>query len=200
MFKQLQRIGKSFMLPIAILPAAGLLLGIGGAFSNPTTIATYPILDNQVLQVIFNVMSSAGNVIFGNLSMLLSVGLAIGLAKRDKATAALAAVVGYLVMNGTIASLLSIFSPEGAAIDTGVIGAIAIGSVVVWLHNRYYNIALPQVLGFFGGSRFVPIVASFAAIAIGSIFFIMWPPFQQALISTGQYISKAGPILSLIHI
>ena len=199
MFKQLQRIGKSFMLPIAILPAAGLLLGIGGAFSNPTTIATYPILDNQVLQVIFNVMSSAGNVIFGNLSMLLSVGLAIGLAKRDKATAALAAVVGYLVMNGTIASLLSIFSPEGAAIDTGVIGAIAIGSVVVWLHNRYYNIALPQVLGFFGGSRFVPIVASFAAIAIGSIFFIMWPPFQQALISTGQYISKAGPIGTFLY-
>ena len=187
------------MLPIAILPAAGLLLGIGGAFSNPTTIATYPILDNQVLQVIFNVMSSAGNVIFGNLSMLLSVGLAIGLAKRDKATAALAAVVGYLVMNGTIASLLSIFSPEGAAIDTGVIGAIAIGSVVVWLHNRYYNIALPQVLGFFGGSRFVPIVASFAAIAIGSIFFIMWPPFQQALISTGQYISKAGPIGTFLY-
>lgn len=199
MFKQLQRIGKSFMLPIAILPAAGLLLGIGGAFSNPTTIATYPILDNQVLQVIFNVMSSAGNVIFGNLSMLLSVGLAIGLAKRDKATAALAAVVGYLVMNGTIASLLSLFSPEGAAIDTGVIGAIAIGSVVVWLHNRYYNIALPQVLGFFGGSRFVPIVASFAAIAIGSIFFIMWPPFQQALISTGQYISKAGPIGTFLY-
>lgn len=199
MFKQLQRIGKAFMLPIAILPAAGLLLGIGGALSNPTTVATYPVLDNDALQAIFKVMSSAGSVIFGNLSLLLCVGLCIGLAKRDKATAALAGVVAYLVMNATISSLLSIFSAEGAAIDTGVIGAIAVGSVTVWLHNRYYNIELPQVLGFFGGSRFVPIVASFSAIFIGAIFFIIWPPFQRALISTGEYISKAGPIGSFLY-
>lgn len=194
MFKQLQRIGKAFMLPIAILPAAGLLLGIGGALSNPTTVATYPVLGNEALQVIFRVMSAAGSVIFGNLSLLLCVGLCIGLAKRDKATAALAGVVGYLVMTATISALIAIFNPDGSAIDTGVIGAIVVGSVVVWLHNRYYNIQLPQVLGFFGGSRFVPIVASFAAILIGAMFFIIWPPFQQALISTGETISKAGPI------
>lgn len=199
MFKQLQRIGKSFMLPIAILPAAGLLLGIGGALSNPTTVATYPILNNSALQAIFKVMSSAGSVIFGNLSLLLCVGLCIGLAKRDKATAALAGVVGYLVMTATISALLAIFNPDGSAIDTGVIGAIAVGSVVVWLHNRYYNIELPQVLGFFGGSRFVPIVASFAAILIGSIFFVIWPPFQQALISSGETISKAGPIGTFLY-
>lgn len=194
MFKQLQKIGKAFMLPIAILPAAGLLLGIGGALSNPTTVKTYPVLDNTVLQSIFQVMSSAGNVIFANLALLLCVGLCIGLAKRDKATAALAGVVGFLVMSATISALIGLFSPEGTSIDTGVIGAIAVGSVVVWLHNRYYNIELPQVLGFFGGSRFVPIVASFASIFIGAFFFLIWPPFQQALISTGEAISKLGAI------
>ena len=104
MFKQLQKIGKSFMLPIAILPAAGLLLGIGGALSNPTTVATYPILNNPVLQGIFQIMSSAGNIVFANLSLLLCIGLCIGLAKHDKGTAALAGVVGYLVMNATISA------------------------------------------------------------------------------------------------
>lgn len=194
MFKQLQKLGKSFMLPIAILPAAGLLLGIGGALSNPTTIATYPILDNSILQVIFRIMSSAGNIVFANLSLLLCVGLCIGLAKKDKGTAALAGVVGYLVMTATISAVLGIFNPEGNAIDTGVVGAIVIGLIAVKLHNKYQNIQLPQVLGFFGGSRFVPIVTSFAAIFIGIGFYIVWPPFQNLLVSSGEIISKAGPI------
>lgn len=194
MFKKLQKIGKAFMLPIAILPAAGLLLGIGGSFSNATTIATYPFLDVPFLQVIFKVMNSAGNVIFANLALLLCVGLCIGLAKKDKGTAALAGVVGFLVMTATISVLLSIFSAEGSSIDTGVVGAIVVGSVAVWLHNRYQNIQLPQVLGFFGGSRFVPIATSFAAIFIGVAFYLVWPPFQSLLISTGDIISTAGPI------
>lgn len=194
MFKQLQKLGKSFMLPIAILPAAGLLLGIGGALSNPTTIATYPILDNSVLQAIFQIMSAAGNVVFGNLSLLLCVGLCIGLAKKDKGTAALAGVVGYLVMTSTISAMLGIFNPDGNAIDTGVVGAIVVGLIAVKLHNKYQNIQLPQVLGFFGGSRFVPIVTSFAAIFIGIGFYIVWPPFQNLLVSSGELISKAGPI------
>lgn len=194
MFKQLQKIGKAFMLPIAILPAAGLLLGIGGALSNPTTVATYPILNNQVLQGIFQIMSAAGNVVFANLSLLLCVGLCIGLAKHDKGTAALAGVVGYLVMNATISAMLTIFNPNGAAIDTGVVGAIVVGLVAVNLHNKYQNIELPQFLGFFGGSRFVPIVTSFAAIFIGCAFFLIWPPFQNLLVSLGDVISKTGPI------
>ncbi|MEG0359180.1 MAG: PTS transporter subunit EIIC [Anaerorhabdus sp.] len=194
MFKTLQKIGKAFMLPIAILPAAGLLLGIGGALSNPTTIAAYPVLNVPFLQAIFQVMSGAGNVIFANLALLLCIGLCIGLAKKDKGTAALAGVVGFLVMNATISSLIMIFNPGGNAIDTGVVGAIFMGSIAVWLHNRYQNIQLPSALGFFGGSRFVPIVTSFAAIFIGGIFFIVWPPFQNLLISTGEVISKAGPI------
>jgi len=198
MFKQLQKIGKSFMLPIAVLPAAGLLLGIGGAFSNPATIAEYPILDNAVLQGIFNVMSQAGNAVFANLSLLLCIGLCIGLAKRDKGVAALAGVLGYLVMTATISVLLTIFGRENA-IDTGVIGAIVVGSITVWLHNRYNNIQLPQVLGFFGGSRFVPIAASFASILTGVSFFIVWPPFQNLLVSAGEVISKAGVFGTFIY-
>ena len=194
MFKMLQKIGKAFMLPIAILPAAGLLLGIGGALSNPTTVATYPVLNNPVLQGVFTIMSAAGTVVFANLAMLLCVGLCIGLAKRDKGTAALAGVVGFLVMNATITSLLGIFNPDGASIDTGVVGAIVVGLVAVTLHNKYQNIELPQVLGFFGGSRFVPIVTSFASIFIGAVFFLVWPPFQQLLVSTGAFIAQAGPV------
>lgn len=192
MFKQLQKIGKAFMLPIAILPAAGLLLGIGGAFSSSATIAAYPLLNVSWLQAAFKVMSAAGNVVFANLPMLLCIGLCIGLARRDKGVAALAGIVGYLVMTATSSTLLSIFNPDGAAIDTGVIGALVIGLVAVTLHNRYQNIQLPQVLGFFGGSRFVPIVTSLAAIFVGSLFYIVWPPFQQLLVRAGEVISAAG--------
>ena len=199
MFKTLQKIGKAFMLPIAILPAAGLLLGIGGALSSPTTVATYPVLNNTLLQGIFKVMAAAGNVVFANLALLLCVGLCVGLAKRDKGTSALAGVVGYLVMTATITALLTIFNPKGKAIDTGVVGAVVVGLVAVNLHNKYHNIQLPQVLGFFGGSRFVPIVTSFSAILIGALFFVIWPPFQNILISSGQYISKAGPIGTFIY-
>lgn len=194
MFKQLQKIGKSFMLPIAILPAAGLLLGIGGALSNPNTVAAYPLLDQPVLQAVFQVMSAAGNTVFANLSLLLTIGLCAGLAHRDKATAVLAGVVGYLIMNATIVALIGLFSAEGASIDTGVIGGIVIGSVAVYFHNRYRNIQLPQVLGFFGGSRFVPIITSFAAIFVGAAFYVIWPPFQQLLVSAGSTIAKLGPV------
>ncbi len=194
MFKKLQKLGKAFMLPIAILPAAGLLLGIGSSFSNETTIAAYPILNQAWLQAIFQIMAAAGNVVFANLMLLLCVGLCVGLAKKDKGTAALAGVVGYLVMNATITAMVSIFSPGGNAIDTGAVGAIAVGCTTVWLHNRYHNIQLPQVMGFFGGSRFVPIITAVVSIFIGMIFFIVWPPFQNLLIASGEYIAVAGPI------
>ncbi len=199
MFKYLQKIGKAFMLPIAILPAAGLLLGIGGAFSSAATIAAYPFLDVPVLQAIFKIMSAAGNVIFGNLSLLLCIGLCIGLAKKDKGTAALAGVVGFLVMNGTISAMLSIFNPDGNAIDTGVVGALVMGIIAVNLHNKYQNIQLPQVLGFFGGSRFVPIVTSISAIFVGCAFYLVWPPLQNVLISTGDMIAETGPIGTFLY-
>lgn len=194
MFKYLQKIGKAFMLPIAILPAAGLLLGIGGAFSSAATIAAYPFLDVPALQAIFKIMNAAGSVIFGNLSLLLCIGICVGLAKKDKGTAALAGVVGYLVMVGSINAMLSIFAPEGNSIDTGVVGALVMGIVAVTLHNKYHNIQLPQVLGFFGGSRFVPIVTSVAAIFVGAAFYVVWPPLQNLLVVAGEAISQAGII------
>ncbi len=199
MFKLLQKIGKAFMLPIAILPAAGLLLGIGGALSNATTVATYPILNNPLLQGIFKVMSASGEVVFANLSILLCIGLCIGLAKRDKGTAALAGFVGIVMMNSTISTLINVFKPGQAAIDTGVVGAIVIGFVTVYFHNKYHNIQLPQILGFFGGSRFVPIVTSFASIFVGTFFFVLWPPFQNLLIQSGDVISKAGPFGTFLY-
>ncbi|ATF74751.1 PTS transporter subunit EIIC [Pasteurella multocida] len=194
MFKQLQQIGKAFMLPIAILPAAGLLLGIGGALSNKATVQAYPVLDNPMLQGIFQIMSAAGSVVFANLALLLCIGLGIGLAKRDKGVAALAAVVGYLIMTGTINALISIFSPEVKGIDTGVIGSLVMGLLTVKLHNRYHNIQLPQILGFFGGSRFVPIITAFAAIFVGFLFFLIWPTFQGWLVSAGEGIASMGAI------
>ncbi len=198
-FKTLQKVGKAFMLPIAILPAAGLLLGVGGALSNPTTVATYPVLDHPVLQGIFQVLADAGTVVFNNLALLLSIGLCIGLAKRDKGTAALAGIVGYLVMTGTTASMLTLFDPDGDAIDTGIVGALVIGAVAVTLHNRYHNIQLPQVLGFFGGSRFVPIAVSLAAIPLGVLFFLIWPPIQGVLVGAGQSIAGLGPFGTFLY-
>ena len=199
MFKQLQKIGKSFMLPIAILPAAGLLLGIGGALSNPNTIQAYPFLNIWWLQGIFSIMSSAGNVIFSNLALIMCIGLSVGLAKKDKGTAGLAGAVSFLVMNAAISGMITAFNPSVESIDTGVVGAIVIGLVVSFLHNKYGNIQLPSVLGFFGGSRFVPIVSSFAAIFIGAIFFMIWPTFQGWLVSAGNAIAGLGPIGTFLY-
>ncbi|MFK4168869.1 PTS transporter subunit EIIC [Paenibacillus lautus] len=192
MFKQLQKLGKSFMLPIAILPAAGLLLGIGGALSNANTIAAYPILNTRFLQAVFQIMSAAGNVVFANLALIMCIGLAVGLAKKDKGTAALAAAVSFLVMNASIGAMITVFNPSVESIDTGVVGAIVIGILVTYLNNRYRGIQLPSFLGFFGGSRFIPIVSSFCAIFVGGIFFLIWPTFQGWLVAAGTAIAGMG--------
>lgn len=187
------------MLPIAILPAAGLLLGIGGALSNPNTVQAYPFLNVSWLQGIFSIMSSAGNVVFSNLALIMCIGLSVGLAKKDKGTAGLAGAVAFLVMNAAISGMITSFNPAVESIDTGVVGAIVIGLTVSSLHNKYGNIQLPSVLGFFGGSRFVPIVSSFAAIFIGAIFFLIWPTFQGWLVSAGNAIAGLGPIGTFLY-
>ncbi len=199
MFKQLQKLGKAFMLPIAILPAAGLLLGVGGALSNPNTIKTYPFLNIPFLQGLFQIMSAAGNIVFANISLIMCVGLAVGLSKKDKGTAGLAAVVSFLVMNASISSMINIFNQDGMTIDTGVVGSIVIGCMVVFLHNRYGDIQLPSFLGFFGGSRFIPIVSSFCSIFIGAIFFIIWPPFQKVLVYIGEQIANMGSFGTFLY-
>ena len=199
MFKTLQKVGKSFMLPIAILPAAGLLLGIGSALSSEAALISYPMLNIPFLQAIFKVMAAAGNTVFANLSLLLCIGLCVGLAQKDKGVAALSGVVGFLIMNATTAVMLSIFRPDGSAIDTGVIGALVMGAVVVKLHNKYRSVQLPQVLGFFGGSRFVPIITSVAAIAVGVAFYLVWPPLQNLLVLAGEGIASTGVIGTFLY-
>lgn len=194
MFKKFSQLGRAFMLPISILPVAGLLLGLGGALTNESAVAAYPFLNQGWLQTILTVMSSAGNAVFANLALIFAIGISVGLAKGDKGTAGLAGGVAFLVYTATISGLLQLFSAEGATIDTGVVGSIVIGVTVATLHNKYRKIQLPQFLGFFGGSRFIPIVSSFAAIIIGSFFYIIWPPIQDALVVAGNHIADMGSI------
>lgn len=206
-FEKAQQFGKSFMLPIAVLPAAGLLLGIGGALSNPNTIMAYPFLDVSWLQSIFIIMSSAGNVIFANLALLFAIGVAVGLAKGDKGTAGLAGMLGFLVMNATISALLSIMdtlNTEDPAsvgqglvlgihtLETGVFGGVMVGILVALLHNRYNKKELPQFLGFFSGSRFVPIISAFASIFLGVFMFLVWPFIQAGIFKMGGLVEATG--------
>lgn len=185
------------MLPIAILPAAGLLLGIGGALSNPNTIEAYPFLNIPLLQHLFILMRTAGSIVFQNLSVLFAIGVAVGLARADKGTAGLAAMLGFLIMNATMSGLLTITEQVAApdqlakagqgmvlgiqTVETGVFGGIIVGIITAMLHNQYYKITLPQFLGFFGGSRFIPIVTAFASIVLGLVMFFIWPLFQHAI-------------------
>lgn len=199
MFKKFSQLGRAFMLPIAILPAAGLLLGLGGALSNPSTLQQYPFLNQVWLQTILKIMSFAGTAVFANLALIFSIGIAVGLAKGDKGTAGLAAGVSFLVYTATISGLLQMFAEEGATIDTGVVGAIVIGTLVAFLHNRYRKIALPRFLGFFGGSRFIPIISSFSAIFVGVFFFLVWPPIQNGLVYVGQNITKFGAFGTFLY-
>ncbi|OME83407.1 PTS glucose transporter subunit IIB [Paenibacillus pabuli] len=213
-FEKAQKFGKSFMLPIAVLPAAGLLLGIGGALSNANTINSYPFLQITWLQQVFTVMSSAGSIVFDNLALIFAIGVAVGLARADKGTAGLAAGLAYLVMNASINAMLVnsgklaedhlASAGQGMVLgiqtlQTGVLGGIVVGLVTAWLHNRYNKIELPQFLGFFGGSRFIPIVSSFAAIFIGIALFLIWPTIQLGITQLGGLVDRTGYIGTLLY-
>ncbi|HEL1568103.1 TPA: PTS transporter subunit EIIC [Streptococcus suis] len=198
-FKKFSQLGQAFMLPISILPVAGLLLGIGGALSNSNAVAQFPVLDQAWLQAVFTIMSTAGSAVFANLALIFAIGVAVGLADADKGTAGLSAGVAYLVYTATISGFLTLFADKGASIDTGVLGALAIGITVAILHNKYRKIELPAFLGFFGGSRFIPIISSFAAIAIGSIFYIIWPPIQNLLVDFGKAIAEMGSFGTFLY-
>ncbi|GIP24462.1 glucose-specific PTS transporter subunit IIBC [Paenibacillus sp. J22TS3] len=213
-FEKAQRFGKSFMLPIAVLPAAGLLLGVGGALSNPNTVNTYPFLKVAWLQAIFTVMSSAGSIIFANLALIFAIGVAVGLARSDKGTAGLAAALAYLVMNATINAMLAISGKlvtdnlaaagQGTilgiqSLETGVFGGVVIGLITSMLHNRFNKIELPQFLGFFGGSRFVPIISSMVAILIGALMFVIWPTIQSGIFKLGGLVDQTGYIGTLLY-
>ena len=208
-FGILQRVGRSFMLPIAILPVAGLLLGIGGSFTNETMLETYGLLGvmgpGTVLNQILQVMNAAGNIIFTNLPIIFAMGVAIGMAKKEKAVAALAAVIAFFIMHASIGALINIKGGadtmlSGSVTDVcgitslqmGVFGGIIVGLGVAALHNRFYKIELPQVLSFFGGTRFVPIISGIVFVGVGILMFFVWPVIQSGIYALGDLVLKSG--------
>ena len=208
-FGVLQRVGRSFMLPIAILPAAGLLLGFGGSFSNHTTLETYGLLGmmgpGTIWNAVFIVMRDAGDIVFANLPIIFAIGVAIGMAKQEKAVAALAAAIAFLIMHASIGALITISGgPEhmlsGAvtlvcgipSLQMGVFGGILVGLGVAALHNRFYKIELPQVLSFFGGTRFVPIISALVYTLVGILMFFLWPFIQSGIYAVGDLVLRSG--------
>lgn len=208
-FSLLQRVGRSFMLPIALLPVAGLFLGIGSSLTNTTMLSAYHLTEligpGTAIYIVLSILSSAGSVIFNNLPILFALGVAIGMAKNEKAVAALSSAVAFLVMHSTIGQLILVHGgPEsmlsGATIDVvgitslqmGVFGGIIVGLGVAALHNRFYKIELPQVFSFFGGTRFVPIISAVVYLIAGVILFYIWPPIQILINSAGQLVLESG--------
>lgn len=208
-FGVLQRIGRSFMLPIALLPAAGLLLGIGSSFTNPTTLEAYHLTgiihEGGLLYTLLDIMSKTGSAVFDNLALLFAMGVAIGMAKKEKDVAALSGAIAFIVMNTAISALIS---ANGGAesltasstaevlgittLQTGVFGGIIVGLGVAALHNRYYKIRLPQVLSFFGGTRFVPIISSFVYLLVGIAMYFVWPIIQKQIAGLGSLVLASG--------
>lgn len=208
-FGILQRIGRSFMLPIAILPVAGLLLGVGGSLTNETMLNTYHLMGifgpGTVFYIIFTVMGEAGNVVFANLPVLFAMGVAIGMAKKEKDVAALSAVIAFFIMHASISAMITINGGadmllSGAtasvmgitSLQMGVFGGIIVGLGVAALHNRFYKIELPQVLSFFGGTRFVPIISALVYTAVGILMFFIWPPIQRGIYGIGNLVLQSG--------
>ncbi len=215
-FEVLQRIGRSFMLPIAILPVAGLLLGLGSSFTNETTIEMYnlgKILgDGTVLHALLVIMNKVGSAVFDNLPLLFAVGVAIGMAKKEKEVSALSAVIAYFVMNISISSMLEINGKiladgsiskdvlEGTiasvcginTLQMGVFGGIIVGLGVAALHNRFHKIELPNALSFFAGSRFVPIISTIVYMFVGILMYFIWPVVQNGIYALGGLVTGSG--------
>ncbi|MCI9163529.1 MAG: PTS transporter subunit EIIC [Lachnospiraceae bacterium] len=239
-FGVLQRVGRSFMLPIAILPVAGLLLGIGGSFTNATMINAYHLEailgPGTLLNGFLNILNSCGNVVFENLPLLFAIGVAVGMAKQEKEVAALASVIAFFIMHTAIHALLVlsgrlVTAPEvldGAgnalagmvgsveqtvgmldgsvtkvlgisSLQMGVFGGVIVGLGVAALHNKYYKIQLPQVLSFFGGTRFVPIVCSVAYIFVGILMYFVWPVIQTGIYGLGALVNSSGYVGTWIY-
>lgn len=208
-FGVLQRVGRSFMLPIAILPVAGLLLGLGSSFTNETTLAQYHLTGimgpGTILYYVFTVMSRCGGVIFDNLPLIFAIGVAIGMARQEKSVAALAAAVSFLVMHSAISAMIGINGGadslmEGAtasvlgitSLQMGAFGGIIVGLGVASLHNRFYKIELPQVISFFGGTRFVPIISAVVYLFVGIAMFYVWQPVQTGINALGTFVYSSG--------
>ena len=221
-FGVLQRVGRSFMLPIAILPVAGLLLGIGSSFTNATTIETYGLTkllgDGTVLHALLVIMNKVGSAVFDNLPLIFAVGVAVGMAKKEKEVSALSAVIAYFVMNTAINAMLTITGQilddgsiaesvlEGTitsvcgiqSLQMGVFGGIIVGLGVAALHNRFYRIQLPSALSFFGGTRFVPIISTIVYMFVGILLYFVWPVVQNGIYALGSLVTGSGYVGTLI--
>lgn len=221
-FSVLQRVGRSFMLPIAILPVAGLLLGIGSSFTNATTIETYGLTailgEGTLLHNLLVIMNKVGSAVFDNLPLIFAIGVAIGMAKKEKEVSALSAVIAYFVMNTAINAMLTVTGQildNGEIADTvlegtiasvcgiqslqmGVFGGIIVGLGVAALHNRFYRIQLPNALSFFGGTRFVPIISTIVYMFVGILMFFVWPVVQNGIYALGGLVTGSGYVGTLI--
>lgn len=221
-FGVLQRVGRSFMLPIAILPVAGLLLGFGSSFTNATTIATYGLEgilgEGTILNALLIIMNKVGSAVFDNLPLIFAAGVAIGMAKKEKEVAALSSVIAYFVMNTAINAMLLIngdiladgsISPdvlEGTvasvcgiqSLQMGVFGGIIVGLGVAALHNKFYKIVLPNALSFFGGTRFVPIISTIVYMFVGIAMYFVWPVVQSGIYALGSLVTGSGYVGTLV--
>lgn len=221
-FGVLQRVGRSFMLPIAILPVAGLLLGIGSSFTNETTIATYGLTailgKGTILNSLLIIMNQVGSAVFNNLPLIFAVGVAIGMAHKEKEVSALSALIAFFVMNTAINAMLQVNGKiladgtisadvlEGTitsvcgiqSLQMGVFGGIIVGLGVAALHNRFHMIELPNALSFFGGSRFVPIISTVVYMFVGILMYFAWPVVQNGIYALGGLVTGSGYIGTLI--
>lgn len=228
-FGVLQRVGRSFMLPIALLPVAGLLLGLGSSFTNQTMLETYGLMGimgpGTVLYAILSVMSEAGNSVFANLPIIFAMGVAIGMAKKEKEVAALAAAIAFIIMHTSLSTMLKIMggstdvveacenliasgvlAPNSygsvlgiTSLNMGVFGGIIVGLGVAALHNKFYKIELPQVLSFFGGTRFVPIICSVVYVIVGILMYFVWPYVGLGIAKVGQLVMQSGYAGTMIY-
>ena len=218
LFSILQRVGRSFMLPIALLPIAGLLLGIGSSLTNPTTIQAYNLGSilgpGTFLNSVMQVLAQTGNIVFANLPIIFAMGVALGMAEKEHGTAVLSAAIAFFIMHQTISTLLSLNGQlaEGAmlegtvanvvgiqSLEMGVFGGIIVGLGVAALHNRFYKIQLPTVISFFGGVRFVPIISTFVYILVGLVMYFVWPYVQRAIYSLGDLVLRSGYFGTFIY-
>ncbi len=205
-FGVLQKVGKALMLPVALLPAAGILLALGAALKNPALLELAPFLDNSSVKMVASIMQNAGDIVFGNLPVLFAVGVAVGLAGGD-GVAGLAAIIGYLIMNVTMGTAGGITAEDVNGLNyanvlgiptlqTGVFGGIIVGIIAATLYNKFYEMELPSYLGFFAGKRFVPIITAGTAVLLGLIMLVIWPLIQSALNAFSQNMVNANLTIS----
>lgn len=215
-FGVLQRVGRSFMLPIAILPIAGLLLGVGQSLTNETMLKAYGLMGimgpHTILYAILKVCGDCGNVIFVNLPLIFAIGVAVGMARAEKEVAALAGAIAFFIMHAAISAMISLYGGTvslrtGAtasvlgitSLQMGVFGGILVGLGVAGLHNRFYKIKLPDFLSFFGGTRFVPIISTVVYVFVGILMFFIWPPIQNSMYAAGGAVYASGYFGTFIY-